>query len=38
VSFTTMRQLTGNDLGAFRAKLRAMQAVPVGHGVDPDAE
>lgn len=38
VSFTTMRQLTGSDLGAFRAKLRAMQSVPVGHGVDPDAE
>lgn len=33
VSFTTMRQLTGSELGAFRARLRQLLAVPVGHGL-----
>ncbi len=32
VSFTTMRQLTGSDLGQFKAKLNSLLRVPVGHG------
>lgn len=38
VSFTTMRQLTGSALGAFRDKLSNLLAVPVGHGVVREEE
>jgi murein DD-endopeptidase MepM/ murein hydrolase activator NlpD len=36
VSFSSTKQLTGGDLGDFRAKLGAMMAVPVGHGLEKD--
>lgn len=36
VSFTTVRQLTGSDLGQFKAKLGALMRVPVGHGAAKD--
>ncbi|MBX3563072.1 MAG: M23 family metallopeptidase [Sphingomonas sp.] len=36
VSFSSTKQLTGGDLGQFRAKLGAMLAVPVGHGLETD--
>lgn len=32
VAFTSMRQLTGGDLGAFRSKLNQLLHVPVGRG------
>ncbi|MHA6718976.1 peptidoglycan DD-metalloendopeptidase family protein [Sphingomonas sp. RS6] len=38
VSFTSVRKLTGTALGAFRAKLNALLATPVGHGVEPQPE
>lgn len=38
VSFTSMRQLTGNDLGAFRSKLSQLLAVPVGRGAQKDED
>ncbi|UYY76037.1 M23 family metallopeptidase [Sphingomonas sp. R1] len=37
VSFVSVRRLTGGALGAFRAKLHGLMAVPVGHGVQKDA-
>lgn len=38
VSFTTMRQLTGSDLGQFKAKLNSLLRVPVGHGAAKSEE
>ncbi|MBO9621747.1 MAG: M23 family metallopeptidase [Sphingomonas sp.] len=38
VSFTSTQQLTGNDLGAFKAKLGTLLRVPVGHGAVKDAD
>jgi murein DD-endopeptidase MepM/ murein hydrolase activator NlpD len=38
VSFSSMRQLTGGDLGAFRSKLGQLLAVPIGHGAKGDDE
>ncbi|MBB4837768.1 murein DD-endopeptidase MepM/ murein hydrolase activator NlpD [Sphingomonas kyeonggiensis] len=38
VSFNSTQQLTGGDLGAFRAQLGRLLAVPVGHGAVKDAE
>lgn len=38
VSFTSMRQLTGSDLGAFRSKLHALLSVPVGRGATKDED
>jgi murein DD-endopeptidase MepM/ murein hydrolase activator NlpD len=38
VSFSTTRQLTGGDLGAFRAQLGRLLAVPIGHGAVKDSE
>jgi len=38
VSFTTIRQLTGGDLGEFKAKLRELMRVPVGQGAAKDAD
>ena len=38
VSFTSMRQLTGSDLGAFRSKLSQLLSVPVGRGAVKDAD
>jgi murein DD-endopeptidase MepM/ murein hydrolase activator NlpD len=38
VSFTSMRQLTGSDLGAFRSKLHELLAVPVGRGAAKDED
>jgi hypothetical protein len=38
VSFTTTQQLTGGDLGAFKAQINRLLAVPVGHGAVKDAE
>ncbi|RYG38873.1 MAG: M23 family metallopeptidase, partial [Burkholderiales bacterium] len=36
IAFSSTKQLTGGDLGQFRAKLGAMLAVPVGHGLTKD--
>lgn len=38
VSFNSMRQLSGDDLGAFRAKLSHLLAVPIGHGAQKDED
>ena len=38
VSFTSTQQLTGGDLGEFRAELNRLLSVPVGHGAVKDAE
>jgi murein DD-endopeptidase MepM/ murein hydrolase activator NlpD len=38
VSFNSMRQLSGQDLGAFKAKLNQLLAVPIGHGVQKDED
>ena len=38
ISFSSTKQLSGGDLGQFRAKLGAMMAVPVGHGVSKDED
>ncbi len=38
VSFTSTQQLTGNDLGAFKAQINRLLAVPVGHGAVKDAD
>lgn len=38
VSFTSMRQLTGSDLGAFRSKLHQLLSVPVGRGAQKDED
>lgn len=38
VSFNSMRQLSGQDLGAFKAKLSQLLAVPVGHGAQTDED
>ncbi|MEP9359147.1 M23 family metallopeptidase [Sphingomonas sp. KR3-1] len=38
VSFTSTQQLTGGDLGEFKAQLNRLLAVPVGHGAVKDAE
>jgi murein DD-endopeptidase MepM/ murein hydrolase activator NlpD len=38
VSFTSTQQLTGGDLGAFKAQLGRLLSVPVGHGAVKDAE
>jgi murein DD-endopeptidase MepM/ murein hydrolase activator NlpD len=38
VSFTSMRQLTGSDLGAFRSKLHQLLSVPVGRGAVKDED
>ncbi len=37
-SFNSTKQLTGGDLGAFRAQLGRLLAVPVGHGAVKDSE
>lgn len=37
VSFVSVRRLTGGALGAFRARLHGLLAVPVGHGAQKDA-
>lgn len=36
VSFTSVRQLAGGDMGEFKARLRRLLAVPVGHGATKD--
>lgn len=38
VAFTSMRQLTGSDLGAFRSKLHQLLSVPVGRGATKDED
>ncbi|WP_404335567.1 M23 family metallopeptidase [Sphingomonas sp. MMS12-HWE2-04] len=38
VSFTIERRLSGGDLGAFRAKLGHLLAVPIGHGAQKDED
>lgn len=38
VSFNSTQQLTGGDLGEFKAQLNRLLAVPVGHGAVKDAE
>ena len=38
VSFTSTQQLTGGDLGQFKAQLNRLLSVPVGHGAVKDAE
>ncbi|WP_245646792.1 M23 family metallopeptidase [Sphingomonas soli] len=38
ISFSSTKQLTGGDLSQFRAKLNAMLAVPVGHGLERDED
>lgn len=38
VSFTSTQQLTGGDLGEFRAQLNRLLSVPIGHGAVKDAE
>ncbi len=38
ISFSSTKQLGGGDLGAFRAQLGRMLAVPVGHGLEADDE
>ncbi|RYD57526.1 MAG: M23 family metallopeptidase [Sphingomonadales bacterium] len=38
ISFSSTKQLSGGDLGQFRAKLGAMMAVPVGHGLSQDED
>ena len=38
VSFTSTQQLTGGDLGTFKAQINRLLAVPVGHGAVKDAE
>lgn len=38
VSFTSMRQLTGSDLGEFRSKLNHLLSVPVGRGAEKDED
>lgn len=38
VAFSSLRQLTGNDLGAFRSKLSQLLAVPVGRGAERDED
>jgi murein DD-endopeptidase MepM/ murein hydrolase activator NlpD len=38
VSFTSMRQLTGSDLGEFRSKLNHLLSVPVGRGAEQDED
>jgi murein DD-endopeptidase MepM/ murein hydrolase activator NlpD len=38
VAFSSMRQLTGGDLGAFRSKLGQLLSVPVGRGAVKDEE
>jgi hypothetical protein len=38
VAFTSMRQLTGSDLGEFRSKLSQLLSVPVGRGAEKDED
>lgn len=38
VSFTSTQELTGGDLGEFKAQLGRLLAVPVGHGAVKDAD
>jgi murein DD-endopeptidase MepM/ murein hydrolase activator NlpD len=38
VAFASVKQLSGGDLGAFRAQLGRLLSVPVGHGAVKDAE
>lgn len=38
VAFSVERRLTGGDLGAFKAKLGNLMAVPVGHGLQRDED
>jgi murein DD-endopeptidase MepM/ murein hydrolase activator NlpD len=38
VAFTSMRQLAGSDLGAFRAKLNQLLSVPAGRGAAKDED
>jgi murein DD-endopeptidase MepM/ murein hydrolase activator NlpD len=38
VAFSSMRQLTGSDLGAFRSKLSQLLSVPVGRGAAKDED
>ena len=38
VSFSSVRQLTGSDLGALKAKLGKLMAVPVGHGLEREED
>jgi hypothetical protein len=38
VSFTVVRQLSGGDLGEFKARLGRLMAVPVGAGAESEAE
>lgn len=37
VSFTSVRRLAGGALGAFKARLHGLMAVPVGHGAQKEA-
>jgi murein DD-endopeptidase MepM/ murein hydrolase activator NlpD len=37
VSFTSVRRLAGGVLGAFKARLHGLMAVPVGHGAQKEA-
>jgi murein DD-endopeptidase MepM/ murein hydrolase activator NlpD len=38
MSFTVVRQLSGGDLGEFKARLGRLMAVPVGAGAESEAE
>jgi len=38
VAFSSLRQLTGSDLGAFRSKLGQLLSVPVGRGAQQDED
>jgi murein DD-endopeptidase MepM/ murein hydrolase activator NlpD len=38
VAFSSLRQLTGSDLGAFRSKLSQLLSVPVGRGAVKDED
>ncbi|AQR74470.1 M23 family metallopeptidase [Sphingomonas sp. LM7] len=38
VAFSSLRQLTGGDLGAFRSKLSQLLSVPVGRGAEKDED
>ena len=38
VAFASVKQLSGGDLGAFRAQLGRLLSVPIGHGAVKDAE
>lgn len=38
VSFSSTRQIDGDDMGAFRAQLGRLLAVPVGHGAVKDSD